>query len=729
MNIKKYFVILFFVTAAFIAMLAVNIIFIKQNNAELIESEKVRYNSFTIADELKESSEYLTNYSRAFVATGEVKYRNLYFDILAIRNGKKARANGAAIALRDTMAKLGFANNEFDELTKFERLSNELALTEKQAFDLIENKSGEKFKFNAHQKATTILYDNAYMDYKKRIMAPLTEFLNLVEKRTSEKKSFLEARNARLVYSSYFLLSAVSAITIFAFFFLRNKLIKEEKLTKSLKESEAKFRNIFENSLDAIEVSYKGKTEFVNAAFAHLFGYESVNNIEGKSLEDFIDATSKEILAYNVGKANTGKKILGNYELKGIKKNKILFDIEINTTIYESDGKLYTLNILRDITESNKYLKALQESENRFRSLIETLPIPVYIKDLNYNYIYANKQFLNLIDIKFSEIYGVSDFDLYPLKIAEKYRADDEEVLLSGVSLRFEEELDSANSKKYFINIKTPLREPSDAIYGLLGAHLDITDRKAYENELVSAKETAELANKLKSEFLANMSHEVRTPLQAIKSYLTLINLPDLEEASKIKYINSINDNADALLRIINNIIDLSKIATGQIEVDWQFVEINSILNEMYIRFSEKNKSQYKKPIEFKYNIEANLAKQKIYSDPDLLKIIVNNLLDNAFKFTKSGYIELGCKTDQSNFIIYVKDTGLGISQENQKYIFERFRQVHNSKTLRKFGGSGVGLAIVKGLADLLDGSVILESEIKVGSQFSIKLPNKGGIL
>ena len=734
MNVKKVFISIFLLVSSFLLLVSANIYLLIKNHAELLESESTRYHSYLLADELKENADDLSDYCRAYSVSGNPIWETKYWNLLDIRNGKRARANGEIISFKDSMAKLGFSKEEFDLIEQFEHNSNILINIESRSFNAMKgvfdnNIYPLKKRSPNPNYAREILFDSTYESAKANVFKPLNKFLEKIDERTALLVENNRNWNKVLLVSIVVLILLLLIIIVYSALLIRRKLIEQEILENEIKVSEAKFRSIFENSLDAIEVSLKGKTEFVNNAFLKLFNIAEAKQFEQKTLSDFLVGESKEIIAYNFGKLLTGKKIPDSYELKGIKSDGKIFDIEVNSTIYEANSKTYTLNILRDITESNKYLRALQESENKFRSLIENLPLPVYIKNNNYDYVYANRYYLDLINIKFADIQGGNDFDFYPQYIAEKYRADDEEVIKSEIDLRFEEEFVLSEDKKYFINVKTPLKSSDGKVYGILGALLDISERKIYENEIIYAKEQAEQANKLKSEFLANMSHEVRTPLQAIKSYLTLINLPDINSDSKEKYINSINENADSLLKIINNIIDLSRITTGQLEVEFQFFDLKALLRELYTRFTEKNRMIYKKPIELILKCAEESKDCNVYSDPDLIRQVLNNLLENSYKFTKSGSIEIGCVHTLRGITISVKDTGIGIAKENIETIFERFRQASNSPTKRFFGGSGVGLAIVKGLVDLLDGEISVESEVKKGSTFYLSIPSKGKIL
>lgn len=248
----------------------------------------------------------------------------------------------------------------------------------------------------------------------------------------------------------------------------------------------------------------------------------------------------------------------------------------------------------------------------------------------------------------------------------------------------------------------------------------DITDRKKAEKELRAAKEKAEESDQLKSAFLANMSHEIRTPLNAIVGFSRLLVRKNYEEAKRKLFIRDIQSNSDQLLTIINDILDISKIESGQIVLSPIKVNINVLLQEVHDTMLLQVKNSQ---IALFCNKPLPDAQVEISIDDVRLKQVLTNLLNNAIKFTEKGYIHFGYKTLNTNEILFfVEDTGVGIAKDKHDVIFEHFRQEDNTTT-RRYGGTGLGLSISKKLVELMGGTLWVESEKHKGATFYIRIP------
>ena len=434
------------------------------------------------------------------------------------------------------------------------------------------------------------------------------------------------------------------------------------------------------------------------------------------------------------------------YEMKIIKRDGELKWIQQkNLVIKNEEGAVIAIEgIVTDITERKITEEALINSEAQKNAILNNLPHLAWLKDCEGKYLSVNESFANSVDKSVEEILGKNDYDLYSDHLAQKYREEDLKIILTKKQLFIEEEAD----KKWHETFKAPIFDNDGRVIGITGISLEISKRKKTEDEiknyseklaiqniklklindeLKTAKEKAEESDKLKSAFLANMSHEIRTPMNAILGFSTLMRTRVLTEEKRKDYIDLINSNCRQLLRIITDIIDISKIEAGQISIFNKNFNLNKTLQELYLNFGNQIEAM-QKPIELVFKVGLANEYSSVFTDKVRLEQILSNLLANAIKFTDRGKIEFGYFIDRrSDIIFYVKDTGIGMTQEEQNVIFDRFRQVSSSYN-KIYGGTGLGLTISKGLAEKLGGKIWVESEIEVGSTFYFNIAYKPGI-
>jgi CheY-like chemotaxis protein/nitrogen-specific signal transduction histidine kinase len=258
----------------------------------------------------------------------------------------------------------------------------------------------------------------------------------------------------------------------------------------------------------------------------------------------------------------------------------------------------------------------------------------------------------------------------------------------------------------------------------------DISERKSAALELLAAKEVADRANQTKSSFLANMSHEIRTPLGAILGFTDLLKEANLDPAERQQFLDTISRNRKALTRIIDDILDLAKVESGKLEIEKIEFSFHDLIEDVMDLFRERTRS---KGIYLRAHTSRKIS-TNIISDPTRLRQILINIVGNAVKFTESGGVSLEVEAiddgrDELEFRVHVCDTGIGISEEEQGRLFQPFMQADNS-TSRKFGGSGLGLALSKRLAYALGGDVgVTTNSPNPGSTFTVsfmaRIPKK----
>ena len=251
---------------------------------------------------------------------------------------------------------------------------------------------------------------------------------------------------------------------------------------------------------------------------------------------------------------------------------------------------------------------------------------------------------------------------------------------------------------------------------------IDISERRKLEKDLIIAKEKAQESDRLKTAFLQNMSHEIRSPLNAIKGFSQLLvrNYDNKERLER--YTKIIDQRSDDLLDIINDLLDIAKIESGQLTLNFEKCHLKTFMKDLEVQFKEFQTRLNKKHIHFKLSI-INVPDDLVFiTDVSKLRQILINLLTNAFKFTQQGKITGACKTEKGNLVFFVSDTGMGIPAEKQKVIFERFIQLKQEQE-ENVGGTGLGLSIVQALVNMLDGKLSLKSTPKEGSTFTFTIP------
>ncbi len=380
------------------------------------------------------------------------------------------------------------------------------------------------------------------------------------------------------------------------------------------------------------------------------------------------------------------------------------------------------VSITHDITNFKQREYEILNSRNLFETLIENIPTGVFVKDASTGqYIIWNKICEKIYSLPKEEAVGKTDVELFPNDTAKRFMIKDDEVVKKGLFGEYEEILLTPSGNSYnLIKVKIPfkLKSKNNMIIGILR---DVTSERNQERELRQAREKALESDRLKTAFLANMSHEIRTPLNSILGFSDLMDNPNTSELDKKTYLSIIRNNGKRLLSLINDIIDISKIECKQLEINKNMINVNSIIRTLHSTF-ELQKGKLNKPrVKIFFSIPLPDSEAVLNTDQIRFEQIYTNLLNNALKFTDSGYIEFGYKVVKDSMTFYVTDSGRGIKKEDIESIFNRFRTSRNGKTAQT--GAGLGLTISKELVELLGGKIWVESEINEGSTFYFSLP------
>ncbi len=458
----------------------------------------------------------------------------------------------------------------------------------------------------------------------------------------------------------------------------------------------------------------------VNEAVLKTTGY-SRNELIGKHISIFEPDHDLQKAKENIDKINNGETL--SLEVISIGKNGSRHYTELTETkITFPGGRTGILSINNDITPRKKIEEDLLKSNQSLAMAQEIGNIGSWDNDLINNEIYWSDQTFR-------------QFGLDPSKdkpsdklFKQNIHPDD----LEKVELAIEKTFKSLEP----YDIKVKMRRSDGTVWFMhahgriitndkgkpirfIGIQQDITDIVKNTKELIRAKESAEESNRLKSEFLANLSHEIRTPMNGIIGFASLLEQEELRQEERKNFSQIIINSSKQLLRIIDDLIEISKLQTRQVKTYVKELNIGDLLIELFTIFELKGKSS---GISFYVNNALKPNEQIIITDGSKVKKVLENLLENAFKFTKEGMIELGVEKREKELVFYVKDSGIGIEKNKQELIFERFSQ-EEKEISRKSGGLGLGLSIAKENVNLLNGKIWVESVKGEGSAFYFALP------
>ncbi len=381
-----------------------------------------------------------------------------------------------------------------------------------------------------------------------------------------------------------------------------------------------------------------------------------------------------------------------------------------------------------DITNLTDSLQTLHREKETLEVLMETIPFCIFFTDRHQRYIRVNHIMAKLLRVSSPEqAVGKTNKEFFTKRVARKMMEEDRTIIETGnpiVSkiLYFEDE---GVEGFWMEKIKIPVRDERGVITMTMGIFKDVSDLMRIENELKEARDRAEESDRLKTSFLANMSHEIRTPMNGIIGFANLLRDPGLSEEKKDLFLKHIDNSSSQLLNIIDDIVDISKIESGQMKISNKPVRINEILDEMYSSYFHRIRGDApgQKKVNFILKKEITSNDFTIVCDDFRLSQIFNNLLGNSIKFTSEGHITFGYSLRNNRHVeFFVSDSGIGIPNNKIRLIFDRFGQVNQEHELQP-SGTGLGLPISKSLVNLMGGEMWVESAVGKGSTFYFTLP------
>jgi PAS domain S-box-containing protein len=493
---------------------------------------------------------------------------------------------------------------------------------------------------------------------------------------------------------------------------------------QELENSRETYRDLFENApVSYLMIDDDGIITDVNNTFSNVY-YMVKENILNTRLDKYVVPVYQDtyyhfikLLKSNAGKSQTELKMIFNEKIYYVRiymsfcKNKS----DIRVALIDLTAKK---NLENRLAEESKKVK---EQEIKFRTSIEqSMDVTYYANTSTQRFEYISPNIHELLGYTAEEVMRMS-FDEQKAVLLPEYRKYYDKLCLALLNHRnaghtFAGKFKMQTKGKQIITVFgsfTTVNMPEDDHHYIFGYLHNITQDEVYKDELKQATEKAQESERLKTAFLANMSHEIRTPLNSIVGFSQLLSTVDNED-DKLTFIDMINKSSDLLLRLINDILDLSKIESGTIDIKNDDFDVSKLFEQLYLSF-EKNKTNDKICLHKENGIGRSLV---VKSDRNRITQILSNFMTNALKYTAEGDVTMGISLEDGGMRLYTRDTGIGISEEDKSKVFQRFAKLNTFAQ-----GTGLGLAICKAIAERMGGRVGFESTLGKGSHFWAWIP------
>ncbi|MCZ2721417.1 PAS domain S-box protein [Marinomonas sp. 15G1-11] len=530
---------------------------------------------------------------------------------------------------------------------------------------------------------------------------------------------------------SLFLGLGIAVITsvIIGFVSMMNMMFRYQDISQAAKASESYLKAITNTSIDGVmTVNANGIILNTNQVMSSLFGWSKdeflTKNIHHILPDYFIKNEDDSLLTPLT--QETRFTLSKEQDVVAVHKNGERIDIRLvisHVVIHDEDTYVAFLS---NISERTKMQSELQENEEKFRSLVSNIPGIVFrCKNTRNNQMifisdavekvtgYAVDEFLSSkFRHKFIDLLHPDDADCFLKKIRKNetsYYAEYRIITKDG------------DTRWLLEHGRKAEKDTSNDIY-IDGFIMDISERKLMEQELRFSKEQAEQAAASRAAFLANMSHEIRTPMNAIIGFSDFLLEDEVSVAKQNEYLQTINKSAKSLLHLLNDVLDSAKLDKGKMELEWKtfslIEEIDTVISTLWLQAHNKG-------LKLELIVDKNLA-PFYWGAPDRIRQILTNIIGNAIKFTDKGEVLLSVHvhTSEEEIIFTIRDSGIGMTEEQVNRIFDAFTQADASMN-RKFGGTGLGTTISKQLVELMGGTIEVESELNIGTEFTIRIPLK----
>lgn len=498
---------------------------------------------------------------------------------------------------------------------------------------------------------------------------------------------------------------------------LQFEITERKQTEEALVESETRYKTLFDSAPIAIFTKdLEGRYTSVNEDTLSYWdkspiGYSDADLLPTE-IADSLHAVDLEVIETGQ-EISTEEQLLTSDGLRTVLSRKI--------PLRNSEGKIIgILGTSSNISDRKQAEETLAEERTLLRTIIETALDFIYVKDIEGRYLISNQAHIRSMGKQSAdEVLGKTNIDIHSPRIASRYNNDEQSIIETGQAVvnREEQRLDQDGRSLWMSTTKVPLRNKDGEVIGIVGITRDVTNFKLIEIDLIEARDKAQESSRLKTDFLNVISHELRTPLTVMLGNTPLLtDINDLPEAEEIvEIVEDIEDAGHHLLTLVNDLLELSKIEAGKMELNLEQVFIKELVDNVV---SSIQTLIDKKTV----SLEIQVEESEMIADPIRLKQILFNLLGNAVKFTDQGCITISVEQNQEETIFQVSDTGQGMRQEALPFIFDAFRQVDSTATRIK-SGTGLGLAITKRLIELHGGQISVESELGKGSIFTFSIP------
>lgn len=491
-------------------------------------------------------------------------------------------------------------------------------------------------------------------------------------------------------------------------------------------ERQQLFSNLFDNSpTGLLFASRDGEILEANAKVLEMMGspsYEATKQINLFTFQPIIDCGFAGYLRKSI---DDGTHCSGTTRYCSKWGKNIWVDYYFDP-IYDKSGSVAgTLINFIDVTAKYSNEVALRESEEKLRKIFLSSPNAITVIDRNGYITNCNDRQVAIFGFPSkSEVIGRHASELISMEVYSELKS---KIIRNTEQLRvanYECRLTKLSGEEFYAEITGGMiYDDASRPHNFIAVIQDITKRKNDEQELILAKNKAEESNRLKTAFLENMSHEIRTPLNGIIGFLDIITDEDITQEEKSEFVGIVHSCAQQLISIINDILEVSKITSGQIQLNSSWIDFDALMHEAYTAAVTYSSKQYHSQATLTYQNNMRGMNSMLYADAEKLRQVVSNLLNNALKFCTDGRVTMTSEySEHLGLLVAVSDTGIGIPQNKLDVVFERFRQVDESMC-RQYGGAGLGLSICRSLVELHGGTIWAESQLGEGSTFYFTLP------